>query len=200
METFCIQNLIQQFQKMPSIGSRTAERLAYYMVKSSKKEINTFVRAINAVKSNIHTCLECNNFCENDVCEICKDKKTRDLRTLCVVEQPYDIMSIEKTKTHKGLYHVLLGVLSPLDGIGPNDIKIGHLLKRLKDSKSKIKEVIIATNPNANGESTAAYLIKAIAPLKIKVSRIGFGVAVGSDLSYTDKSTLLRAFEARRSV
>ena len=194
-----VQKLIDQFTKMPSIGTKTAERMAYYIIKTSEKNIENLINSIKSVRENIKTCQICNNVADGTECSICKDK-TRDQTIICVVEQPQDLICIEKSEAYKGLYHVLLGTLSPLDGIGPKDIQIGSLINRVKNSTTPLKEIILATNPNSNGEATALYITKSLKDLNIKISRIGFGISIGSDISYTDKTTILKSMQYRIPV
>lgn len=197
MHTKSLQKLIELFSKMPTIGTRTAERLAYYITKTKEEEVNQLIKAIQDVKSNITFCSCCNNITEQELCPICKDTN-RDHSIICVVEHPQDIESIERMQSYHGIYHVLGGLLSPLDSIGPADIKLKELANRI--SKENIKEVIIATNPNPNGESTALYITKLLKQTHVKISRIGFGMAIGSDLAYVDKSTIERAFAGRTAI
>ncbi len=200
MKTSPIQNLIQQFQKMPTIGAKTAERLAYYIINSQKNEVDKLIQSITQVKEIIKYCEICFNVSESAVCSICNNK-ARNNKSICIVEHPQDIVSIEKTNCYTGLYHVLHGVLSPMDGIGPKDIKIGELIHRIKNNENTIQEVIIATNPTANGEATAVYIKKTLQnQTNVKITRIGFGLAIGSDISYSDKSTLLKSFLTRTEL
>ena len=192
-----IARLISEFDRMPGIGSKMAQRLAFHILRISKQEAVSVANSIIEVKNKIGYCSVCNNLTDEDVCWICKNE-ARDRSTICVVEEPDDIASIEKTREYKGLYHVLLGVISPLDGIGPDDIKVKELLERLKDEN--VSEVIVATNPNVEGEATAMYLSRLINPLNIKVTRIAHGMPVGGDLEYTDVVTLIKALEGRQNI
>lgn len=190
-----IERLIENFERLPSIGHKTATRLAFYMLNQSEEGINEFINSIVEAKKNLRYCSQCFNITDTDPCPICSSPK-RDKQTICVVEDVKDIAAMEKTHEFKGVYHVLHGSISPMNGIGPEDIKIKELLERLKD----IKEVIIATNPRVEGEATAIYLSKLIKPLGIKVTRIAHGIPVGGDLEYTDEVTLSKALEGRREI
>ena len=192
-----IEQLAEQFAQLPGIGNKTAHRLALYVLKMSRDEVVTMAKAMVNVKDKVRYCTICSNITETDPCAICSNTK-RDRTFICVVEEPHDVLAIEKTNEFKGLYHVLGGSLSPLDGIGPEDIKIKELLQRL--SSSTIEEVILALNPNVEGETTTLYLSKLLKPLGIKVTRIARGLPVGSDLEFADEATLSRAFEGRITV
>lgn len=192
-----IEKLIQNFEKLPSIGNKTAARLAFYMLNASEEETNEFVNSIINAKKNLKYCSKCYNISDTDPCPICANPK-RDQTTICVVEDVRDIIAMERTHEFKGVYHVLHGSISPMNGIGPDDIKIKELLSRLMDGQ--VKEVILATNPRVEGEATAMYLSKLIKPLGIKVSRIAHGIPVGGDLEYTDEITLTKALEGRREL
>ena len=192
-----IEKLIEAFEKLPSIGNKTAARLAFYMLDRSDEEVNEFVSSIINAKKNLKYCSKCYNISDTDPCVICGNPK-RSQDTICVVEDVKDIIAMEKTHEFKGVYHVLHGSISPMNGIGPDDIKIKELLARLMDGQ--IKEVILATNPRVEGEATAMYLSKLIKPLGIKVTRIAHGIPVGGDLEYTDEITLTKALEGRREL
>ena len=192
-----IEKLIQSFEKLPSIGNKTAARLAFYMLNASEEETNEFVSSIINAKKNLKYCSKCYNISDTDPCPICGNPK-RDPSVICVVEDVRDIIAMEKTHEFKGVYHVLHGSISPMNGIGPDDIKIKELLARLMDGT--VKEVILATNPRVEGEATAMYLSKLIKPLGIKVTRIAHGIPVGGDLEYTDEVTLSKALEGRREL
>lgn len=192
-----IEKLIENFEKLPSIGHKTAARLAFYILNSSNEETNEFVNSILEAKKNLKYCSICYNISDTDPCPICGNVK-RDQSLICVVEDVKDIIAMEKTHEFKGLYHVLHGSLSPMNGIGPEDIRIKELLARLMDGQ--VKEVILATNPRVEGEATAIYLSKLIKPLGIKSTRIAHGIPVGGDLEYTDEITLTRALEGRREI
>ena len=190
-------NLIDCFSKLPGIGKKTARRLAFYVLNSPMEEASAFAEAILDAKKNVKYCSICQNITENDVCEICKNEK-RDKSTICVTETARDVLSLEKTHEYNGLYHVLHGAISPMDDIGPSDIKIAELLLRLKDGT--VKEVIMATNPTVEGEATAMYIARLIKPLGVKVTRIAHGIPVGGDLEYADEVTLMRAMEGRQEM
>jgi len=189
--------LIEEFSKMPGIGPKSAQRLAFYILRSSKNEAEALSKAIIKVKDSVRFCKVCNNLSDEDLCEICKSH-SRNKSILCVVEEPNDIITIERARNFDGVYHVLLGSLSPLDGIGPSDLKIKELLERVK--KDKFKEIIIATDFNTEGEATALYLFKVLKNSGAKLSRVAYGIPVGSDLEYADQATIIKAFEGRREV
>lgn len=189
-----IEKLIESFEKLPSIGHKTAVRLAFYMLNSSEQEAKDFADSIINAKQNLKLCSTCFNIADTDPCEICSDSK-RDKSKICVVEDVKDIIAIEKIHEFKGLYHVLHGVISPMDGIGPDDIKIKELISRLMSGN--VKEVILATNPKVEGEATAMYISKLVKPMGVKTTRLAHGIPVGGDLEYTDEFTLGRAFEGR---
>ena len=192
-----IEKLIQSFEKLPSIGNKTAARLAFYILNASEEETNEFVNSIIDAKKNLKYCSQCYNISDTDPCMICANPK-RDQSIICVVEDVRDIIAMERTHEFRGVYHVLHGSISPMNGIGPDDIKIKELLSRLMDGHAK--EVILATNPRVEGEATAMYLSKLIKPLGIKVTRIAHGIPVGGDLEYTDEITLTKALEGRREL
>ena len=192
-----IEKLIQSFEKLPSIGNKTAARLAFYILNASEEETNDFVSSIVNAKKNLKYCSKCYNISDTDPCQICGNPK-RDQSEICVVEDVRDIIAMEKTHEFRGVYHVLHGSISPMNGVGPDDIKIKELLARLMDGQ--VKEVILATNPRVEGEATAMYLSKLIKPLGIKVTRIAHGIPVGGDLEYTDEITLTKALEGRREL
>ncbi|HIU51290.1 MAG TPA: recombination protein RecR [Candidatus Merdicola faecigallinarum] len=192
-----IEKLIESFEKLPSIGHKTAVRLAFYLLNSTEEETNEFVSSIIDAKKNLRYCSKCYNISDTDPCNICSNPR-RDNSIICVVEDVKDIIAMERTHEFKGLYHVLHGSISPMNGIGPDDIKIKELLARLQDGV--VKEIILATNPRVEGEATAMYLSKLIKPLGIKVTRIARGIPIGGDLEYTDEVTLTQALEGRREV
>ena len=192
-----IEKLIQSFEKLPSIGNKTAARLAFYILNASEEETNEFVSSIVNAKKNLRYCSKCYNISDTDPCTICGNPK-RDESQICVVEDVRDIIAMERTHEFKGVYHVLHGSISPMNGIGPEDIKIKELLSRLMDGQ--VKEVILATNPRVEGEATAMYLSKLIKPLGVSVTRIAHGIPVGGDLEYTDEITLTKALEGRREL
>ena len=192
-----IEKLIQSFEKLPSIGNKTAARLAFYILNASEEETIEFVSSIINAKKNLKYCTKCYNLSDTDPCSICGNPK-RDQSQICVVEDVRDIIAMERTHEFKGVYHVLHGSISPMNGIGPEDIKIKELLARLMDGQ--VKEVILATNPRVEGEATAMYLSKLIKPLGVSVTRIAHGIPVGGDLEYTDEITLTKALEGRREL
>jgi recombination protein RecR len=192
-----IEQLAEQFTRLPGIGRKTAHRLALYVLKMSQDEVTALAKALIDVKEKIRYCSVCSNITEADPCTICSNTK-RDRSSICVVEEPHDVLAIEKTHEFKGLYHVLGGALSPLDNIGPDDLKIKELLQRL--SNAAIEEIILALNPNVEGEATTLYLSRLLKPLGIKITRIARGVPVGSDLEFADEATLSRALEGRIAV
>lgn len=188
-----IEHLAEQFAQLPGIGRKTAHRLALYILKLSRDEVVTLAKALVNVKDKVRYCSICSNITETDPCAICSSTK-RERSSICVVEEPNDVLAIEKTHEFKGLYHVLGGALSPLDGIGPEDLRVKELLQRMNDS---VEEVILAMNPNVEGEATTLYLSKLLKPLTVKVTRIARGLPVGSDLEFADEATLTRALEGR---
>ncbi len=192
-----IEKLIESFERLPSIGHKTAVRLAFHMLNSTEEETNSFVSSILNAKKNLKYCTKCYNISDSDPCPICANSK-RDQGLICVVEDVKDIIAMERTHEFKGVYHVLHGSISPMNGIGPDDIKIKELLSRLMDGQAK--EVILATNPRVEGEATAMYLAKLIKPLGIRATRIAHGIPVGGDLEYTDEVTLMKALEGRREI
>ena len=192
-----IERLIENFEKLPSIGHKTATRLAFHMLNLKEEDTNEFINSIIEAKKNLKYCSKCFNITDTDPCPICSSPK-RDQSTIGVVEDVKEVVAMEKTHEFKGVYHVLHGSISPMNGIGPEDIKIKELLERLKDVD--VKEIIIATNPRVEGEATAIYLSKLIKPIGIKVTRIAHGIPVGGDLEYTDEVTLSKALEGRREI
>lgn len=195
--TESIEKLIEKLVKLPGIGRRSAERIIGYILKVSKEEINDLSKAIDKVKDNVRFCRLCNNLSEQELCRICRDE-SRKKDVVCIVEKPSDVTAIQKTGNFTGVYHVLMGAISPLDGIGPNDLKVEGLLSRIK--QDNISEVIIATDADTAGETTALYLSRLIKPLGVKLSRIGVGIPMGSNLEYADASTLTKALESRREI
>jgi recombination protein RecR len=192
-----IAKLIEEFEKLPGIGHKTAQRLAFHVLDMPKERAERLANAIHEAREKIGHCSICFNLTESDPCGICSTK-TRDSSTICVVEDPRDVVSIERMREYRGLYHVLHGAISPMDGTGPEDIKIKELLARL--NKDSVNEVILATNPNIEGEATAMYISRLIKPLGIKVTRIAHGIPVGGDLEYADEVTLARSLEGRREL
>lgn len=195
--TSSFSKLIDVFRKMPGVGSKSAVRMAYYVLSMSDDETKELIGAITDAKNKIHYCSICQNITETDPCEICSNPR-RDSSLLCVMDKPKDVIALEKTREYFGLYHVLHGSISPMDGIGPDDLKIKELIKRI--SEGNFKEVIMANNPSIEGEATAMYISKLIKPFGVKVSRIAYGVPVGGDLEYADQITLAKAIEGRREI
>lgn len=192
-----VEHLVEQFAQLPGIGRKTAHRLALYILKMSREEVVMLAKALVNAKDKVRYCSVCSNITENDPCMICSNSK-RDRHMICVVEEPSDVLALEKTNEFKGLYHVLGGALSPLDGIGPEELRIQELLGRL--SNAHVEEVILAFNPNVEGEATTLYVSKLLKPLGLKVTRIARGLPVGSDLEFADEATLSRALEGRIAV
>lgn len=192
-----IEKLVEAFERLPSIGHKTAVRLAFHMLDLNEKEIQEFIGAILDAKKNLKYCSICYNISDTDPCTICANPK-RDESVICVVEDVKDIIAMEKTHEFKGVYHVLHGSISPMNGVGPDDIKLKELLERL--NPETVKEIILATNPRVEGEATAMYISKLVKPLGIKVTRIAHGIPVGGDLEYTDEITLTKALEGRREL
>lgn len=192
-----IESLIEGYAQLPGIGRKSAERIAFYILDNmSKDDVRRMTDAIITAKENTSFCPVCQNLTDTTPCRICASEK-RDNSVICVVENPRDVIAIEKTKEYNGLYHVLHGALSPMDGVSPDDLKISELLLRLDDN---VKEIIMATNPTVSGTATAVYLSKLIAPMGIKVTRIAHGIPVGGDLEYADEITLIKALEGRQSM
>jgi recombination protein RecR len=189
--------LIDELKRLPGIGQKSAQRIAFHLERAPREDAERLSTALLEVKDKIRLCSVCNNLTELDPCEFCSDP-SRAVDVVCVVESPYNVLAIEKTREFHGLYHVLHGALSPLQGIGPEQLKLKSLLERLKCGK--IKELIVATNPNVEGEATAIYLSKLIKPLGIKVTRIAMGIPVGSELEFADEVTVVKALEGRREI
>jgi recombination protein RecR len=188
--------LVEELQRLPGIGSKSAQRLAFHILKTPREETDRLADAVREVKERVTYCSVCNNITEIDPCVYCRSD-ARDHRVICVVEEPQNVSAVEKTREFRGVYHVLMGALSPLQGIGPDDLKIKGLLARIG---SGVAEVILATNPTVEGEATAIYLARLLKPLGVRVTRIAMGVPVGSDLEYTDEITMQKAIEGRREV
>ncbi|MFH1848496.1 MAG: recombination mediator RecR [Candidatus Omnitrophota bacterium] len=189
--------LIECFRRLPGIGPKSAQRLAFFVLKSHNEYAQSLIDAVNKVKQTVRFCKICNNLSDEDICYVCNDQ-SRDRSTICVVEEPNDVMAIERMGTFKGVYHVLLGALSPLDGIGPQDLRITGLLNRIRQDKPK--EVIIATDPDTEGETTALYLARLFKGKGVKLTRLAYGVPVGGDLEYADQATLIKAIDGRREL
>jgi len=188
--------LIEELQRLPGIGPKGAQRLAFHILKAPREQAEQLANALRDLKANVTYCSICNNITDVDPCAYCRSDD-RDRRVICVVEEPQNVAAVEKTREFKGLYHVLMGALSPLHGIGPDHLKIKGLLARIQDG---VTEVILATNPNVDGEATAIYLARLLKPLGVRVTRIAMGVPVGSDLEYADEVTMHKALEGRREV
>ncbi len=192
-----IANLIGEFKKFPGIGQKTAERLVFFLLKEQKDVSRELAEAILNLKDKVQSCSKCNSITENDPCDICSNPK-REQKILCVVEEPRDLYAIERMGEYRGRYYVLMGNISPLEGIGPEDIQVNGLVERVK--KEGIQEVILATNPNMEGDATAIFISKTLKSLEVKVTRIARGLPVGSDLEYADEVTILRSFEGRMEI
>jgi recombination protein RecR len=190
-----VADLIQEFHKLPGIGSKSAQRLTYYLVRMPQDEAQALAQAILAVKEKIIFCSQCQNLTEQDPCSICTDP-TRDRTTICILEEPLDVLALERTRCYNGLYHVLHGAISPINGIGAEELRIRELLERLRGNT--VKEIVLATNPNLEGEATAMYIQRLITPLIDRVTRLARGLPVGGDLEYADQLTLTRAFQGRQ--
>lgn len=197
MEVFIepIGRLMNEFSKLPGVGKKTAQRYAYRIINMSEAEAAEFADAIVAAKKKVRFCKICGNFTENDVCDVCR---LRDGATICVVKEPKDVIALEKLHEYKGVYHVLHGVIDPMNGMTPNDIRIKELLERVQSGN--VQEVIMATNPDVEGEATAMYIAKLLKPLGVKVTRLARGIAIGSELEYTDDVTLTRALIERKEI
>ena len=195
--TESIERLINGLIKLPGIGRRSAERVVSYILGAPKEEIRSLAEAIGKVKESVRFCSLCHNLSEEELCKICQDSR-RQKEVICIVEKPTDVTAIEKSGSFNGVYHVLLGAISPLEGKGPGDLKIDTLMSRIK--QNSIKEIIIATDADTEGETTALYLTKLIKPLGVKLSRIGLGLPVGSNLEYADSTTLSKSLESRRAI
>ena len=191
-----IQDLIDELGRLPGVGPKSAQRIAFHIIQSDRVDVSRLAEILKTVKERVKFCTTCGNISEEELCRICKDPR-RDNSSICIVEESKDVLAIEKTREFKGKYHVLGGAISPIDGIGPENLRIKELMTRL--AQTQINEVIIATDPNLEGEATATYLTRLIKPLGVKVSRLASGLPVGGDLEYADEITLGRAFEGRRS-
>jgi len=192
-----VARLIEEFAKLPGIGPKTAQRLTFYLLRCSKEEAEGLAEAIVAMKERVGFCSICFNISEASLCAVCSDG-TRDERTICVVEEPLDVLALERTRGYRGRYHVLHGAISPIDGIGPDKLRIAELVSRVRSGS--VQEVIIATNPNTEGDVTAAYLTRVLGPTGVKITRLARGLPSGGDLEYADELTLARALEGRRPV
>ncbi len=196
-QSLSIQKLLDEFERLPGIGPKSAQRIVYWLLNAQPNDANRLAQAIIEVKETVHFCKQCFNYAEDDLCQFCKDSE-RDASLICVVSEPRDVLAIEKTGEFSGLYHVLGGAISPIDGIGPDDLTIKDLLGRL--ATDEVKEVLLATNPNVEGETTAIYLSKIIKPLGVRCTRLASGLPVGGDLEFADEVTLGRAIESRREL
>ena len=192
-----LERLTEQFARLPGIGGKTAQRLAFHVLSLSKEDAEDFAQAILDARANVHTCRICQNLTDRELCPICDDVQ-RDQSLICVVAEPRDVIAMERSREFNGVYHVLHGVISPLNHVGPDNLRIRELLDRV--AAGKVREVIMATNPDTEGEATAMYLSRLLRPLEVKVTRLAYGIPVGSQLEYADEITLLRALEGRREI
>ncbi|MBR4194295.1 MAG: recombination protein RecR [Oscillospiraceae bacterium] len=192
-----LERLTEEFAKLPGIGGKTAQRLAFHVLSLPDEEAEAFAQAITEAKKTVHTCPVCQNLTDGELCAICGDER-RDPSVICVVAEPRDVIAMERAREYDGVYHVLHGVISPLNHVGPDDIRIRELLSRV--AKGGVREVIMATNPDTEGEATAMYLSRLLRPMEVKVTRLAYGIPVGSQLEYADEVTLLRALEGRREI
>ncbi len=193
-----LSKLIEQFERLPGIGHKTAQRLAFFMLGQSDEQAKEFASAIMDAKKSMHTCRVCQNLTDGEVCDICRNP-SRNHSVICVVENPRDVVAFERTQDYNGVYHVLHGVISPMDGIGPDTLKIKELLKRV-GGEPPVSEIIMATNPDVEGEATAMYISRLLKPMGVRVTRIAYGIPVGGDLEYADEVTLSRALEGRSEI
>lgn len=191
-----LENLIDKFASLPGIGRKSAQRLAFHVLALPDGEAESFANAILDAKKSVCTCRICHNLTENEICSVCASDR-RDRSTVCVVAEPRDVLSIERSREYNGLYHVLHGVLSPIGRVGPDDLTISELIKRVADEESEITEIIMATNPDTEGDATAMYISRLLKPFEVKVTRLAYGIPVGSNLEFADDATLLRAIEGR---
>ena len=197
-----VEKLIDEFKRLPGIGQKTAQRLAFHVLRMTETEVERFVGALEEVKRKIVSCSVCNNLTDVDPCRFCSSA-ARDRSTICVVEEPYNLVAVEKTRSYNGLYHVLHGSLSPIRGLGPEDLRLANLLPRLRPENNdgvEVREVILATNPNTEGEATASYISRLLKPLGVRVTRIAMGMPVGSDLEYVDEVTMDKALANRHEI
>ena len=192
-----VQDLIDELGRLPGIGPKSAQRLAFHILQAEPTDVRRLAHLLNEVKDKVKFCAECGNVAEEEMCRICRDPR-RDPATICIVEEPKDVIAIERTREFRGKYHVLGGAINPMDGVGPDDLRIRELMPRLADGR--VTEVIIATDPNLEGEATATYLSRLLSPMGLTVSRLASGLPVGGDLEYADEVTLGRAFAGRRQV
>ncbi len=192
-----LENLIDKFASLPGIGKKSAQRLAFHVLSLPDAEAISFATAILEAKSSVHCCPVCQNLTDGELCSVCDDSR-RDRGVICVVAEPRDVLSFERSREYKGMYHVLHGVMSPMNHIGPDDLKISELISRV--AEGEVREVIMATNPDTEGDTTAMYISRLIKPFNVKVSRLAYGIPVGSNLEYADEATLTRALEGRREM
>ena len=192
-----LERLTEQFARLPGIGGKTAQRLAFHVLSLPKEDAESFAQAILDAREHVHTCRVCQNLTDREICPICDDSQ-RDGSTICVVAEPRDVIAMERSREFNGVYHVLHGVISPLNHVGPDNLRIRELLDRV--AAGTVREVIMATNPDTEGEATAMYLSRLLRPLEVKVTRLAYGIPVGSQLEYADEITLLRALEGRREI
>ena len=192
-----LERLSEQFARLPGIGGKTAQRLAFHILSSSQEEAQEFADAILQAKQSVHLCPVCQNLTDKDICPVCDDER-RDHSVICVVAEPKDVIAMERAREFSGVYHVLHGVISPLNHVGPDDIRIRELLSRV--AKGGVREIIMATNPDTEGEATAMYISRLLRPMELRVTRLAYGIPVGSQLEYADEVTLLRALEGRRDI
>jgi recombination protein RecR len=190
-----VQDLIDELGRLPGVGPKSAQRIAFHLLQADPADVRRLVQALTEVKEKVRFCVTCGNVSQDEQCRICRDPR-RDLTVLCVVEEPKDVVAIEKTREFKGRYHVLGGAISPIEGIGPDDLRIRELMTRLADDQ--VTEIILATDPNLEGEATATYLARMLKPMGLRITRLASGLPVGGDLEYADEITLGRAFEGRR--
>ena len=193
-----IEQLIKLFSRIPGIGPKSAERITFYLLQSKPEYVNDLAEAIKYVKLKIKNCEICGNYTEEEKCDICKDEK-RDKKKICVIEEPKDLLVIEKLKIFNGLYHILFGAISPINGIGPDNLSINSLIKRIKNSHEPIEEIIMATNPTSEGDTTAFYIAKLLKEYNMKITRLAYGIPIGANIDYTDLITLARSFMDRKS-
>lgn len=192
-----LNKLIEEFSKLPGIGPKTAQRLAFHVLKTSANDVKALIKALIDAKNNLKFCKECGSFSAEETCEICANPK-RDRSVICVVQEANDVLTIERTKEFRGLYHVLHGVISPMEGVGPDDIRLAELLRRCQNEE--VQEIIVATNPNVEGEATAMYISNLLKPAGLNISRLAYGLPVGGNLDFADDMTLTRALEHRRNL
>jgi recombination protein RecR len=190
-----VQDLIDELGRLPGVGPKGAQRIAFHLLASDAGEVNRLADVLRTVKEKVRFCVECGNVAEGEKCYVCRDDR-RDRSSLCVVEEPKDVLAVERTREYRGRYHVLGGAISPIDGIGPDDLRVRELMTRLADGE--VTELILATDPNLEGEATATYLARLVKPMELRVTRLASGLPVGGDLEYADEITLGRAFEGRR--